>query len=214
MVSLLPLKVAGLDTTANIMLLYRQLVSVLPMIAALMEYANYLARAREAGPVDRDAWDEALRHLIIMLAPSVPHIAEELWERTGRPYSVHTQAWPAWDEALARAETYTLVVQVNGKLRDRIEVPADTLAQIISNAEPGVPTAGAEIPESDGLNVPKENAPVTATFTSSDGATVSTTTSRTTGLSFTESDFSMAGSISEGWSTRSPTQPMASASIG
>ena len=53
-----------------------------------------------------------------------------------------------------------------------IEVPAETLAQIISNAEPGVPTAGAEIPESDGLNVPAEDAPVTATFTSSDGAKI------------------------------------------
>ena len=95
------------------------------MIAALMEYANYLARAREAGPVDRDAWDEALRHLIIMLAPSVPHIAEELWERTGRPYSVHAQRWPQADAELARSETYTLVVQVNGKLRDRFEVPVD-----------------------------------------------------------------------------------------
>ena len=53
-----------------------------------------------------------------------------------------------------------------------IEVPAETLAQIISNAEPGVPTAGAELPESDGLNVPAEDAPVTATFTSSDGAKI------------------------------------------
>ena len=53
-----------------------------------------------------------------------------------------------------------------------IEIPADTLAQIISNAEQGVPTAGAEVPEPNGVNVPQENAPVTATFTSSDGAKI------------------------------------------
>ena len=63
--------------------------------------------------------------LLLMLAPACPHIAEELWARTGRPYSIHLQAWPAWDEAVAAEEMITLVVQVNGKVRDRIEVPVD-----------------------------------------------------------------------------------------
>ena len=58
------------------------------------------------------------------MAPLAPHISEELWERTGRPYSVHTQRWPTWDEEMAKAEEITLVVQVNGKLRDRIQAPA------------------------------------------------------------------------------------------
>jgi len=57
-----------------------------------------------------------------MLAPLCPHIAEELWERLGKPYSIHTQAWPAVNEEAARDEEITLVVQVNGKLRDRILV--------------------------------------------------------------------------------------------
>jgi leucyl-tRNA synthetase len=60
-----------------------------------------------------------------MVAPAAPHIAEELWQRTGHSGSVHTQAWPTWDETLAASETFTLVVQVNGKLRDRIDVPVD-----------------------------------------------------------------------------------------
>jgi leucyl-tRNA synthetase len=59
-----------------------------------------------------------------MLAPSTPHLAEELWQQTGREYSIHQQSWPEWDEALAKDEEVTLVVQVNGKLRDRITVPA------------------------------------------------------------------------------------------
>ena len=60
-----------------------------------------------------------------MLAPVAPHISEELWQLTGNRYSVHQQAWPVLDEEAAAEEKITLVVQSNGKLRDRIEVPAD-----------------------------------------------------------------------------------------
>jgi leucyl-tRNA synthetase len=95
------------------------------MVAALMEYTNYLTRIRDAGPVQEAAWQEAVETLLLLLAPSAPHVAEELWARTGRPYSVHNQPWPEWDAELAAEEQITLVVQVNGKLRDRIQVPAD-----------------------------------------------------------------------------------------
>ena len=94
-------------------------------IAALMEMTNGLIQARDAGPVDRDGWEEAVQSLLLMTAPLAPHFAEELWARTGRPYSVHAQGWPAWDPDLARQEEITLVVQVNGKLRDRIEAATD-----------------------------------------------------------------------------------------
>ncbi len=93
-------------------------------IAALMEMTNGLFAAREAGVAGRSAWAEAVRSLVLMTAPMAPHIAEEMWERTGGPYSVHHQAWPEWDADLAREEEVTLVVQVNGKVRDRIQVPA------------------------------------------------------------------------------------------
>jgi leucyl-tRNA synthetase len=61
----------------------------------------------------------------LLLAPFAPHITEELWERLGKPYSIHQQAWPTWDQAIAAEETVTLVLQVNGRVRDRIQVPAD-----------------------------------------------------------------------------------------
>jgi leucyl-tRNA synthetase len=93
------------------------------MIAALMEMTNGMTHARDAGPVDRSAWSEGIESLLLMLAPLAPHMAEELWARSGRPYSVHRQSWPKWDEDLAREEEATLVVQVNGKVRDRIQVP-------------------------------------------------------------------------------------------
>jgi leucyl-tRNA synthetase len=95
------------------------------MIAALMEMTNGLYHARDAGDVDPDAWNEAIESLLLMVAPLAPHIGEELWERTGRAYSVHQQSWPPYDEALAAEGEVTLVVQVNGKVRDRIRVPAD-----------------------------------------------------------------------------------------
>jgi leucyl-tRNA synthetase len=59
------------------------------------------------------------------MAPLAPHITEELWERRGRPYSIHQQAWPSYDPELARLQEITLVVQVNGKVRDKLQVPAE-----------------------------------------------------------------------------------------
>jgi leucyl-tRNA synthetase len=93
------------------------------MIAALMEFTNYLTKVKEEGTVDVSAWEEAIDTLLLLLAPTAPHLAEELWQQTGHQYSIHNQGWPVWDEDLARDEELTLVVQVNGKLRDRISVP-------------------------------------------------------------------------------------------
>ncbi len=105
------------------------------MLSALMEYTNYLAKVKETGSVSTRAWEESIDILLRLLAPTAPHLTEELWERTGRPYSIHNQSWPQWDEALAKDEEITLVVQVNGKLRDRITVPVsiteDELLQML-----------------------------------------------------------------------------------
>ncbi|MEJ2211291.1 MAG: leucine--tRNA ligase [Anaerolineae bacterium] len=92
-------------------------------IAAMMELTNTLsAHLAEHGPTP--AFSGATRSLILLLAPFAPHLAEELWARRGGAYSVHQQAWPAYDPALAADEVVTLVVQVNGKVRDRLQVPA------------------------------------------------------------------------------------------
>jgi len=93
------------------------------MIAALMEFTNYLGKVREERLVENAAWQEAIDALLLLLAPTAPHLAEELWTRTGHPYSMHNQAFPTWDEELAAEEEFTLVIQVNGRLRDRINVP-------------------------------------------------------------------------------------------
>ena len=94
-------------------------------IAAMMEFSNTLNQVWQAENVDANVWRESIRGLVLMMAPITPFLAEELWNHVDGEYSVHQQPWPEWDEDLAADETITLVVQVNGRLRDRIEVPAD-----------------------------------------------------------------------------------------
>ncbi len=95
------------------------------MLAALMEFNNYLMQAKETAIYGSPTWNEAVRSLTLMLAPAAPHFAEEIWARLGQPYSVHQQDWPVWDEALTVEEQITLIVQVNGKVRDKINAPTD-----------------------------------------------------------------------------------------
>jgi leucyl-tRNA synthetase len=96
------------------------------IIAALMELTNELTKRRESGEgQDAVAWAEAIETLALLSAPIVPHIAEEIWERIGKPYSVHTQSWPKADTSLAADEAVEIAVQVNGKVRDRLLLPPD-----------------------------------------------------------------------------------------
>ena len=94
-------------------------------VAALMELRNAISEAQEAPTVTGEAWREAIESLLLLLAPFAPHLAEELWARRGLPYSIHEQAWPEWDPEIAREETVTLIVQVNGKVRAKVDVPVD-----------------------------------------------------------------------------------------
>ncbi len=87
-------------------------------IAAMMELSTTLSRARGKSR------EQGIDALVLLLAPFAPHIAEELWERRGGKGSVHRQSWPAFDPALAAEKEITLVVQVDGKVRDRIAAAA------------------------------------------------------------------------------------------
>jgi leucyl-tRNA synthetase len=109
------------------------------MVSALMELTNTLHRAREAGDVDRAAWDEAIDSLLLTLAPLCPHVAEELWEQRGRPYSIHQQSWPESDAALAVEELVEIPVQVNGKVRDHVEVAPDADEATVRAAAEALP---------------------------------------------------------------------------
>jgi leucyl-tRNA synthetase len=94
-------------------------------IAALMEFSNHLNSIWKSVRIDTPTWEECIRNFILMLAPITPHIAEELWEMAGYQYSIHDQAFPKWDTDIATEEIFTLVVQVNGRVRDKMQVRAD-----------------------------------------------------------------------------------------
>ena len=94
------------------------------MLASLMEFTNYLSRVQETKSISTSLWNEAISYLLLLLAPSIPHLAEELWAKAGHTYSIHNQSWPKWDEEIARDEEFTMAIQINGKLRDKIIVPA------------------------------------------------------------------------------------------
>jgi len=99
------------------------------MVAKLMELSNTLYRYRGTPVAGGAAWDEAVRLLLLMLAPAAPHITEELWSHrlaaAGEPWSsIHVEHWPAVDVAATAEDTREVPVQINGKLRDRIVVPA------------------------------------------------------------------------------------------
>jgi leucyl-tRNA synthetase len=100
------------------------------IVSGLMELLNEMTRAKNTGAFGTQAWEEAEHIYLRMMAPVCPHIAEELWARTGHEYTIHNQAWPKVDLAATKEDEITLIVQVNGKLRDRLSLPAD-----ISEAE-------------------------------------------------------------------------------
>ena len=103
------------------------------VIARLMELTNALSKAKPAY-WSTEVWDEAVTALLLMLAPVTPHMAEELWALLGKPYSVHTQSWPTWDEAMLVEEMREVPVQVNGRVRGRVRVSADADAEAIKTA--------------------------------------------------------------------------------
>jgi leucyl-tRNA synthetase len=93
-------------------------------VAACMEATNDLYRYVQADlPPNRETLDFAVDSLLLLLAPMAPHLTAELWQRRNGGH-VHEQRWPVADPALVTVDQVTMVVQVNGKVRDRIEVPA------------------------------------------------------------------------------------------
>ncbi|MDQ3980089.1 MAG: class I tRNA ligase family protein, partial [Actinomycetota bacterium] len=95
-------------------------------VAACMEFTNLLTKS---GSDDEQASAFAVDTLLLLLAPMAPHVTAELWERRHPGEHVHEQAWPVADPALAAVERATMVVQVNGKVRDKMEVDASVDAR-------------------------------------------------------------------------------------
>jgi leucyl-tRNA synthetase len=92
-------------------------------IAAFMEFINFAFENK------KDVGKDIIKSMIILLAPFAPHISEELWQQTGNKDSVHNQAWLKHDPKLIEEKTITLIIQINGKIRDKVEVKANISEQ-------------------------------------------------------------------------------------
>jgi leucyl-tRNA synthetase len=95
-------------------------------VAELMKLSHTLAdyvRSEEGGRVE--TFEQSFDLLLLMLAPMAPHLSHELWERRGHERPLYAEMWPEWDSDLAAQQTVTMVLEVNGKVRDRVEVPTD-----------------------------------------------------------------------------------------
>ncbi len=114
-------------------------------ISAIMEMVNGLYQYKE-NPLDQQdlvVVREAVELLLLVFAPFAPHVTEELWHRLGQTESVHKQAWPIYDEEAAKAEEVTIVIQINGKVRERVVVPAGSDTDSIKAAVFGEPRVQA-----------------------------------------------------------------------
>ncbi|NND03920.1 MAG: leucine--tRNA ligase, partial [Acidimicrobiia bacterium] len=94
-------------------------------VATMMSLRNEMLDALRDSNVSAEVWNEAVSTLLRLLAPIAPHITEELWRSRGEVASIHSSEWPEFDPDVARDNTVTMVIQVNGKVRDRVEVSAD-----------------------------------------------------------------------------------------
>jgi leucyl-tRNA synthetase len=103
-------------------------------IAAVMELSNALARFEDRSPQGRALMQEALEIVVLALSPVVPHACHALWQALGRTSAVVDERWPEADPAALERETLELVVQVNGKLRGRVQVPADASEALVREA--------------------------------------------------------------------------------
>ena len=104
-------------------------------VASMMEMVNGLYKIKESHGIDMsDEWRFALESLIQILAPFAPHITEELWREMGHDDTVHVSHWPKWDEKYLKSDTMTIIVQVNGKLRAKLELPSDMDKQGVEEA--------------------------------------------------------------------------------
>ena len=90
-------------------------------ISTIMELVNEMYRYKE-GSVNPGLFGAAIKDLIIMLAPFVPHVTEEMWEHLGYEGSVHDQNWPEYDEKALVKDTVEIVVQVNGKIKEKLDI--------------------------------------------------------------------------------------------
>lgn len=103
-------------------------------VASMMEMVNVLYKIKEKHGLSKSpAWQFAVEGLLQILAPFAPHITEELWHDLGYGDTIHRDHWPKWDDKLIQSDMMTIIVQVNGKLRAKLELPVDTAEDTVKS---------------------------------------------------------------------------------
>ena len=101
-------------------------------VSSMMEAVNAYFKLKETHSIGRsDAWTFALESLLQVLAPFAPHITEELWSDLGHTTTIHKDNWPQWDNAFLTSDMMTIIVQVNGKLRAKLDIAKDTQKDVV-----------------------------------------------------------------------------------
>ncbi|MTI83730.1 MAG: leucine--tRNA ligase [Firmicutes bacterium] len=123
-------------------------------VSAVMELVNAMYQYKDVPASDRDpaVMREGIETILVLLAPFAPHVTEELWEAIGNTESVHMQSWPQYDKDAIVEEEITIVVQVNGKVRDRMLIPAEMDPEAMKELVMGQPKVQELI---EGKNVVK-----------------------------------------------------------
>jgi leucyl-tRNA synthetase len=103
-------------------------------IASLMEYVNYLHKLKSELPPGNSPWiwSECVGVLLRLLAPFTPHMSEELWQQIGQEESVHLEPWPSYDPSQVAENMVTIPIQINGRVRDRLTLPAGSSQEEIA----------------------------------------------------------------------------------
>jgi leucyl-tRNA synthetase len=122
-------------------------------VAELMTLLNAMVKAKAAGAAPTPEWRETLLNMALMLAPIAPHLAEELWSRLGEQASVHLASWPQADPAALVREEIVIAVQVNGKLRGEVMLPADADKDALLAAAKAAPNVQRYL---DGMTLVRE----------------------------------------------------------
>jgi leucyl-tRNA synthetase len=104
------------------------------IVSSFMEFINEVTSTNEVKPTVEVPDKQTVEVFLIAISPFAPHFAEELWQRTGHPPSIFFQKWPEWDETYTTADTVTVAVQINGKLRGTILVKAESPEESVVDA--------------------------------------------------------------------------------
>lgn len=95
-------------------------------VSSMMEAVNNYFKLKEKYTIGKcEAWDFAIESLLQVLSPFAPHITEELWHQIGHSETIHVDSWPKWDDKYLQTDSITIIVQVNGKLRAKLNVSKD-----------------------------------------------------------------------------------------